>query len=737
MNLSRRHFLKVLGAAGVTLSANDWLFQRLEAYANTRLSYRDVRGPGITSFSRSVCRDCANHCSLAARKVDELPVGLRGTPWHPSSRGALCVSGQSQMQALFDPDRLAKPLLRADAGAPGEAAEWDQALDLLRERILKLVSEGEGAQIAVVDGRTPSLGTRLVESWVRSIPGARYIPLRIESAIDHLARQFLGGAQGGRVRLDLAQSGTLLLVGSELLEMDGSPVTQMREHGERREDPRLDHAPTLYLGPRQSPTAVQGDRWIPCHPGREREILLSFAEALSKEHPERDAVLPEYARWVPEARDPVAFARRFSLENVAQRQRLRAEDLEAAVRALEAYGPAVTLPGPGVFRRPQGFADARAAFALNLWTRGFSEAGGLSWVRDPLDEVATRLGLGAATQPAPAALSKMLGPLLEIKRSPVEVLLCIEANLVHELPGRDQIARALSHIPFVASFSTHEDETSRVAHITLPTLLCLESWDLPAAGWAVPEAALQVQRPAVVPAVDARAVEDTFLALASRGAAGPDFSAPGSSGKELVEAAVRIIVDRGRGELARAGGRRSLASESAASARRSLLAGESVWIAPTERGPGSASSQAAAAGPPALAADLAPEQLWLVPFDAPAIQCGRILNRPMMMELSGLVHSFGWDSWLEIHPEDARARNIFSGAEVRIRGPRAEIATRAVVTRTVAPGTVAVPVGFGHRALGSVAKGRGANPLELPFAVLDEETGAPAWGPIPVFLERA
>jgi anaerobic selenocysteine-containing dehydrogenase len=177
MAISRRRFLNLLSAGGVTLSANTWLFSRLEAYANERLSYGDVRGPGFTSFSGSVCRDCANHCSLALRTVDELPVGLRGTAWHPACLGTLCVAGQSHMQALFDPDRLERPLLREDAGAPGRPAEWEEAIGLLRGRLGDLISSGEGERIAVVDGRTPSLGTRLLESWVASIPGAQYIPL--------------------------------------------------------------------------------------------------------------------------------------------------------------------------------------------------------------------------------------------------------------------------------------------------------------------------------------------------------------------------------------------------------------------------------------------------------------------------------------------------------------------------------------------------------------------------------
>ena len=103
----------------------------------------------------------------------------------------------------------------------------------------------------------------------------------------------------------------------ELLEMDGSPVTQMREHGERRENPLLADAPTIYIGPRQGPTALKADLWIPCQPGAERDILLALAEALSRENPHGEVLMAQYVKWVPEAADPIEFAARFSLNTRA------------------------------------------------------------------------------------------------------------------------------------------------------------------------------------------------------------------------------------------------------------------------------------------------------------------------------------------------------------------------------------------------------------------------------------
>jgi anaerobic selenocysteine-containing dehydrogenase len=529
----------------------------------------------------------------------------------------------------------------------------------------------------------------------------------------------------------------LLAVGAEILEVDGSPCSQMRAHGERRESRDLANAPTVYLGPRQSPTAVKADLWVPCHAGQERDILLALAEALSKTHRRRSAILAEYARWIPEARNPVEFARKYALETVAQRFSLNLEDLENVRHALVDFGSAVILPGPGILRRLNGTVDAQAALALNLWTGGFREEGGLSWGGDPLQEVAGRIGIGAGEASDRPHLIDVLQPLLEIKRSPVEVLICVGANLVHELPGRDQIARALSHVPFVAYFSSHEDETSQVAHVTFPTLLSSESWDLPAPAWGHPEPAIQVQRPAMVPVVEGWSVEDVILSLASKGAAGPGFKAPATEAKGLVEAAVGAIVDMGRGRLVDSRGSSPLSDVDAGKARRALLAGEAVWLAEPEKAAGKPQRAARVEGPAPPLVDLAPGQLWLVPFDAPAIQGGRVLNRPMMMELSGLWHGISWESWIEIHPHDAKQLGVRERDLVRIRGPRAEIVCRAVVTRAVARGVTAAPVGFGHRAMGRVARDQGGNILELPNTKMDEETGAPAWGPVPVFLVKA
>jgi predicted molibdopterin-dependent oxidoreductase YjgC len=62
---------------------------------------------------------------------------------HPISRGGLCVKGWNAAAFVDHPDRLRTPLIRRDDGGDGdrapaaafEEATWDEALDLIAERL--------------------------------------------------------------------------------------------------------------------------------------------------------------------------------------------------------------------------------------------------------------------------------------------------------------------------------------------------------------------------------------------------------------------------------------------------------------------------------------------------------------------------------------------------------------------------------------------------------------------------
>ena len=92
---------------------------------------------------------------------------------------------------------------------------------------------------------------------------------------------------------------------------------------------------------------------------------------------------------------------------------------------------------------------------------------------------------------------------------------------------------------------------------------------------------------------------------------------------------------------------------------------------------------------------------------------GRGTNRPWLLELSDPVTRITWHSWVEIHPDTARAMNIAEGEILRLTSPHGTLEAPAYLYPGLQPDTVAAPLGWGHTAFGAFARGRGANPLDL------------------------
>jgi formate dehydrogenase major subunit len=129
--ISRRDFIKVgaAGAGGVGLSALG--FDLAQAYeVKQRLHIAGARE------SHSVCPYCAVGCSLVAYTNDAGQLlQIEGDPDSPVNEGRLCPKGASAMQLAVGANRVDSVLYRAPKATGWTKITWDQALDMLAQRI--------------------------------------------------------------------------------------------------------------------------------------------------------------------------------------------------------------------------------------------------------------------------------------------------------------------------------------------------------------------------------------------------------------------------------------------------------------------------------------------------------------------------------------------------------------------------------------------------------------------------
>jgi len=92
----------------------------------------------------STCYMCACRCGIKVTLEENKVRFIQGNRNHPTNQGVLCAKGSAGIMKQYSAAKLSKPLLRKPGTERGEGAfeeiEWDQALDMLTERLEEIRS---------------------------------------------------------------------------------------------------------------------------------------------------------------------------------------------------------------------------------------------------------------------------------------------------------------------------------------------------------------------------------------------------------------------------------------------------------------------------------------------------------------------------------------------------------------------------------------------------------------------
>jgi molybdopterin-containing oxidoreductase family iron-sulfur binding subunit len=109
-----------------------------------------------------------------------------------------------------------------------------------------------------------------------------------------------------------------------------------------------------------------------------------------------------------------------------------------------------------------------------------------------------------------------------------------------------------------------------------------------------------------------------------------------------------------------------------------------------------------------------PREAWLWAYPSIMWFDGRTANRGWLQEAPDPVSYATWGSWIDIHPDKAKALGLVDNQVVRLESPVGKLEAPLRVTDQVSPDTVAIALGQGHTAAGmKTACGVGANPFLL------------------------
>ena len=411
-------------------------------------------------------RDCPDACSLLVTIEDGKAIRLQGDPDHPITQGFLCHRTSRYLDRQYSPDRMTKPLFRKSTNEDFKEIGWDDALDLLAEKMETFRAESGAASIM----QYRCGGSMGIMKHVGDYFFEKFGPATIKSgdvcAGAGEAAQLLDfGDFDSNDFFDFHNSKTIFLWGKNIYVSSVHLIPELKKA-------RKNGAKIVLLDPVHHQTETIADVFVQPRPGSDAAIALGIARWIF-ENGKDDPNASGYCDHVDEFRAE-AFSK--TLEEWAALADIETETL-IDLATDYSNGPTCNMIGWGLQRRKFGATTVRAIDALtaisgNLGIRG----GGASFYfvrRGAFDFSFMDPNANPRTIPEPILADE----LLRLNDPPIRMMYVWSANPVAMLPDSERMAKALRSRDFTVVVDPFLTDSAKCAHLFLPTTTMLEEDD--------------------------------------------------------------------------------------------------------------------------------------------------------------------------------------------------------------------------------------------------------------------
>jgi anaerobic selenocysteine-containing dehydrogenase len=666
-----------------------------------------MAGPAGTIVHHRACNLCEAMCGLRIEAEAGRVTKIRGDEEDPFSRGYLCPKAFALKDLHEDPDRLRRPMRRTKGGF--EPIAWDDALDEAAAALARVQREHGDDAVAVYLGNPVvhnTGGMMFGPMFVHALHTKnRYSATSVDQLPHMLVAYWMFGHQILLPVPDIDRTQHFLVFGANPLASNGSLMTapgmRRRIDALRARGGRL-----VVVDPRRTETAERADMHVFVKPGADAWLLLGMLHVLLA----RGAKLGRLASFTDRLDVLEHVARTTTPERVAPRVGVSPDVVRRLADDFAEAPSAVCYGRVGTSTQAFGTLCQWLINAINIVTGNFDRAGGAMFTKPAIDPIALKqLGAGSygrwksrvrgfpeANGELPVAV---LGEEIDTSgKGRIRALVTIAGNPVLSTPNGARLDRVLPSLDFMVSIDPYLNETTRHAHLVLPTPSSLERlhYDLAFHVLAVRDTARFA--PALFePEPDARHDWQILLGLARRietlrkrpGRAATLRALERIGPERLIDVALRI----GRyGTF-----RRGLSLEKLRASPHGIDLGP---LTPSL--PGRLPKKRIDLAPEPLVRDL--ERLFATEAEASPrmVLIGRRHlrdNNSWMHNVAGLMTGKARCT-LFVHPDDAREIGIGDGDRARVRSRVGEVCVPVTITDEVMPGVVSLPHGYGHHRRG-------------------------------------
>ncbi len=690
MKVDRRKFIQLGAWSGASLVLPDRLKlaqkQRKPWNEQSAKVTRKTRNPRPTT-----CSLCDNHCGLITYSEGDRVEMLLGNKEHPVAGGKLCAKAYGQLDRLYDPDRLLKPLKRVGQRGAGKWQEisWDEAYEVLNQKLSPVYAD-KGRNLAFINGRDELL----TSSFLSLFPRATLV----EPDEQLLMRRFREKIHGSSVCFrNYRECRYLLNFADDPFRSGDDFVTEVRSLVEGLNSNGLK---MVTVASRLSQTGGKSDAWYPVHPRHYGDVAKAIAHVMVADRWYDKRLLAQLGIKIADLK---AYLSSFSPVTVAKNTGLSVKVFSEIARELSHRQPAMVIFGDEVFQTENGWENACAIELLNVLCGALSAEGSLKY-DDPLAITGVISKHLADNSVASGWFFQKLK-----ENNEAQVLISYQANPVfdtHDGEWPKSLLKDELQVSFYAAFDTYISETSQYADLILPMATELETWGLFSHRLNQHQQCLSLRQPV------SRPVDEILLLRQAKVKKLQLFNpslAPVESGREFNQ----VVLDLGRklignpasGPFVHQKVESYIEALVAKIPALMVLGGLSYlkkvgFFVFTDEG-GKRHSVSLRLEDLGVARPFPRESytdtgFYLVPFAWHVLDY-QTANSKYLAELRH-------ENPVWIHPSRAKKLGIGEGDKVRIRTDSGDKVARAWITEAIHPQCAAIATGHGHTKIGRVAR---------------------------------
>lgn len=651
------------------------------------------------------CNLCEAICGLEIKVRGDKILSIKGDANDPLSRGHICPKAVALQDLQNDPDRLTRPL-RRNRDASGDEAwseiEWDEALDLVAEKLVQTVS-GSGKDALAVYLGNPSVHnygilTHQAALFSHLRTNNRYSATSVDQLPQHIVSLWLYGHKDLIPVPDIDRSDYMLVLGGNPIASNGS-IWTVPDVRKRIDELKGRGGRLVVVDPRRTETAAVATDHLSIRPGTDVLFLGALLRTLIDEHQDTNNRLAPLVAGLDEVR---AAIDELSPERTAATTGIEAATTRRIAAEFAAAKSAVCYGRMGVSVQAFGTLNHWLIQMINLVTGNLDKAGGAMFTHPAaFDFAATRPGNFGRRHSRVSKRAEFGGELpvavlaeeiLNPGEGQIKALFTCAGNPVLSTPNGRQLDKALASLDFMASIDPYLNETTRHADVILPPTSPLEHdhYDIAFHTLAVRNTA-RFNEPVFEKPTGALHDWEIFSALGARVAA-----LLGTQSREQVPPSEIIDAQLRGGRYSEASGHPAKLSIEELRKHPSGIDLGPLQPSLPERLL-SEDGKINCAIPECLA-DLG-RAVALLDNDPGLMLIGRRhvrSNNSWMHNFKRLVKGKDRTALL-IHPDDMAERGISDGAAVTLTSRVAEVDAIALSSTDMMPGVVSLPHGYGHQ----------------------------------------